>query len=269
MLHQYNVDPDGSPDDAPQEALSEVDLSADPHVILYRDLRWINIEAGCLHLSCVAAKKLLTPLDSAPRHDTMLDGALLCESAGGDPEYAAVTGAMYDLIRTRRTLEEAQRQLQNVFTGDLKVQTEDRLARHAAEANALIGVFETVLARDLPRQPHLIRQRRLTALLRDTMTVIDMVQKTRHTIDSVDMDSGLRGKFETHRTTLYQMRSAIRRWRDNPSQKMARHMEHCVTQSNLVRDGLEDLRVNTKRHLQRMGVEFFDRGGNVVPFLTT
>lgn len=265
MIDHYDVDPDGVHDGPRQEALS--DLSADPHVILYRDLRWINVEAGCLHLSCVAAKKLLTPLDSAPRHDTMLDGALLCESAGGDPEYAAVTGAMYDLIRTRRTLEDAQKHLQNVFTGDLKVQTEDRLARHAAEANALISVFETVLARDLPRQPHLIRQRRLTALLRDTIAVIDMVQDTRHKIDSIDMNSTLREEFETHRTTLYQMRSAIRRWRDNPSQKMERHMELCVRQSDNLRNGLEELRARTKRHLQGMGVLFFNRCGTVVPAL--
>lgn len=268
MLYEYEVDPDGVHDDPPQSASSTLDFSADPNVTLYRDLRWINIEAGCLQLSCIAAKKLLTPLDSAPRHDTILEGQLLCESAGGDPEYAAVTSAMYDLIRTRRTLEEAQKQLQNVFTGDMKVQTVDRLARHAAEANALIGVFETVLARDLPRQPHLIRQRRLTALLRDTVTVIDMVQETRHKIDSVDLDSGLREEFETHRTTLYRMRSAIRRWRDNPSQKMARHMEACVEQSNTVRNGLEKLRAGTKRHLQGMGVMFFDRCGNTVPGLT-
>lgn len=266
MIHQY-IEPDGAHDDPRQEALSEAGLSADPNVILYRDLRWINVEVGCLQLSCLAAKNQLAPLDAAPRHDTILEGELLCESVRSDPEYAAATGAMRDLMRTLRILEEAQKQIQNVFTGDLKVQTEDRLARHAAEADALLGVLDTLLDRDLPRQPHLIRQRRLTALLRDTITVIDMVQDTRQKIDSVDLDSALRAEFETHRTTLYQMRSAIRRWRDNPSQKMARHLELCVKQSDTVRNGLEELRVRTKQHLQGMGVAFFDRCGNVVPAL--
>lgn len=242
--------------------------TVDAHVLLHKDLLWINIEASSLRLSCRLAFEKLSALDAAPRHDTVLDEETLSNIRGLNSERVVLNSAMMDLLRSLDALWSAERRLKSVFHGSKRVKTADRLARHRAETEALLAAFDELIDEPLPNQPHMIRQHSLQSLICSADIVLERVESLRAQLDEQLLDKHVGYQWQKHVADLYRLRSALRRWRDNPSQKMTGNLTRARDQSESIANGLEALRAATMLHCQRMGVQFIGRGGSVLPMKT-
>lgn len=237
--------------------------TVDAHILLHKDLLWINIEASSLRLSCRSALEQLSPLDAAPRHDAVLDQETLSNVRGLNSERAVLNSAMSDLLRSLDALWSAERRLKSVFHGSKRVKTADRLARHRAEAEALLAAFDELIDEPPPNQPHMIRQRSMQSLICSADIVLERVEILRSQLDEKLLSKHIDDQWQKHVAGLYRLRSALRRWRDNPSQKMTRNLTRARDQSESIANGLEALRDATMLHCQRMGIKFFNRAGPV------
>jgi hypothetical protein len=237
--------------------------TVEAHCQLHKHLLWINIEASSLRLSCRVALEQLSPLDAAPRHDAVLDDETLAKFRSVNSEGVVLNGAMTDLLRSLDALWSAERRLKSVFHGSKRVKTADRLCRHRAEAEALLVAFDELIDEPPPNQPHMIRQRSMQALICAADIVLEKVETLRTQLDEKLLAKHIDDQWQKQVADLYRLRSALRRWRDNPSQKMTCNLTRARAQSESIANGLEALRDATLLHCQRMGVKFFNRAGPV------
>ncbi len=237
--------------------------TVEAHVLLHKDLLWINIEASSLRLSCRSALEQLSPLDAAPRHDAVLDEETLAKLRGLNSERVVLNSAMTDLRRSLDALWSAERRLKFVFQGSKRVKTADRLARHRTEAEALLVAFDELMDEPPPNQPHMIRQRSMQSLICSADIVLERVEVLRKQLDEKLLAKHIDDQWQKHVADLYRLRSSLRRWRDNPSQKMTCNLTRARDQSESIANGLEALRDATMLHCQRMGIKFFNRAGPV------
>lgn len=170
-------------------------------------------------------KKRLTPLDDAPRHDTMLDESSLSRVY----EYTYPGRAVADVSRALKlSIEQMEGAMDNslrgMFSGELKVQLEDRLVRHIGEGRALLDLFITVgNERRRANQPFAIRQHFLSGILLRLNPFLAEFQSVRKAADTEkDVEPQLKQFLLALEGRLFRLRAEIRRCRDNPSQKLAK-----------------------------------------------
>jgi hypothetical protein len=209
----------------------------------------------------VAARELL-PLDSLPRHDSQV------ESPSGDwleschRALREVSGAA--LGKSIKSLQQVVDGTKGYLNGNLKVRLGDRLARHLEEAQEIERLLNESLA--VPpelNRPYQIRQALVGQLFIDLNQGIAIVNALRRTFPTRVLEDGVFARLYSFEGELYRIRATLKRWRDNPSQKLGRKMMELSARFTAVRHGLVDLRSDTKHQCEDLGVVFWNRHGPV------
>jgi hypothetical protein len=234
------------------------------HRSLLSGLLGIEMKIRQLYLACELAHQQLRVLDGAPRHDTLLD----------DETVKTLTAWPYDALRNNLSAVEeelktsewrlcrASEHIRGYFTGDLKVQAEDRLNRHLAEANKLLALFSELRSEyQPPNRPYLIRKQTLSGLLPLLSVIKDLLRDVRVTMKQEELDRKSYCALEGLIATAFRLRAQVARWRDNPSQKMAQKIDAWFEQVKAFREAFRTLHARSMLECLRDGVKIPGRGG--------
>lgn len=239
---------------------------AEPEVemlALWKGLEVLPANMQYLRLSLEMACHDLIPLDSLPRHDSEIE----------DGKYISCLRCWNRSLHTvsKRTLGVSNRELEDLvssirgcFQGDLKVRLEDRLQRHLAEARELQQLFEAELATEPPmNRPYQIRQAILAQLYIGISELVESATALRRSFDASLLESGHFKELYLIEGELYRMRASIKRWRDNPSQKLGGKMTEFKEHFSALGQRIVDLRSDVKHSCEQLGLRFLNRAGPV------
>jgi hypothetical protein len=182
-------------------------------------------------------------LDNVPRHDQFVDEATWRE-VGYDPWRQrevdcdpllrdAMAGITQSLTLCLSELKKAQDAASGIFQGNLRGKTEGALSRRANEIDQMLVFFKQLQeeGESLPRQPYLIRQRRLSISLNYLRReLLEPVRTWRKSLDRQVLGSAFCERAIDQEAILLRVRATLGRLRDNPSQKMGRKLDECVKQ---------------------------------------
>lgn len=209
---------------------------------------------------------LFERLDDHPRHDTILsDDQLKALGFRTDRRFTA-DSAERSLSASIKLMRSELAKLQGRFEGQLKVGTEDRFKRLIEEAEQLRDVFSE-LADNGPvlRQPYSIRR----AQLIDVLLVIDPLVEYFVLMQRQFARSSLPAPFWTavRRITsiLLRTRADLRRWRDNPSQKLGSKMAGCNSDVGTMVAEFQRLRNEAMERCRDFDIAFYNRVGVIPP----
>ncbi|HEY9760198.1 MAG TPA: hypothetical protein V6C97_33890 [Oculatellaceae cyanobacterium] len=236
----------------------EVELLA-----LWKGLKVLPTDMQSMWLSLEMACRDLVPLDSLPRHDSVVENG----------KHTSWLRSCNRSLRTvsKRTLGVSNRELEDLassikgcFQGDLKVRLEDRLQRHLAEARELQGLFEAELSTELPmNKPYQIRRAILAQLYIGMSELVETATSLRRLFDASLFESGHFRELYLIEGELYRMRASIKRWRDNPTQKLGGKMTEFKERFSALGQRTTDLRSDVKHSCEELGVRFLNRAGPV------
>lgn len=238
-----------------------------PYIRLWRGFVHIMPEVESLCQSIRQVRDQFSLIDNAPRHDTMLDEETWHKVWAPPNNFVDwhLDSAARGLDVSLRHITRAARDISGEFKGQDKVRTEDRLARHLAEAKALIEHFRHLqMEIERPRQPYLIRQSSLSRLLLAVASVAEQTTLLRRSFTSEELPGDLLPVLAAQEAALLRLRATVARWRDNPSQKVTRKLEGCLEQVITIKERLNDLREVYYVEVKRLGVKFFNICGPVV-----
>jgi hypothetical protein len=172
-----------------------------------------------------------------------------------------------DLRLSNRALESASRAAKGSFRGESKNRVEGLLARHATMAEHVLQVFEELVDElEVSRLPYQIRQAELSPLAKSACKIADALVNLYRTADKDAVDADLLQALLRQQQSALQVRAALGKLRDNPSQKVAEHLETCLTKMTAVRQGL----LLILRDLADQGqIRFVTRDGQEIDFKQT
>ncbi len=249
-------------DDRPHQGLEGTQTLTEencPTLRFWRGLKPLTDQVEFLlnHTSIVT--KSLVLLDDAPRHDSILSAPVLAAINKSVYRFPAQR-AHNRLAHSLSVIDEAFAGLKNVFRGDMRAKYYDRLARHRAEAQNLVALFEE-MPRDNANQPFAIRQNLLAPLYHHFTDLLDQVTPVRRSVMNDPLPGVLFAQLKEAEAELFRLRACVARWRDNPSQKLGKKMEDCVKRMEVVWQTFVRLKQNGQYECQLLGIKFANRQG--------
>lgn len=202
-------------DSARQKAASE-------HAVCLNHLLGLNVKMSGLVRACEGSYRRISPLDTMPRHDSLLDAGFMDETFSSAVDFSeALVAALASLKTSQHQISLALERICGCYTGSQKQRSEERLRRHRSEAEKLVSLFEQLRADyESPNRPFLVRKQILSSLLPKFTVVIDLLHSMRVELKALGAGEDI-GDFEDEARKL---RAQVARWRDNPSQKIGHNM---------------------------------------------
>jgi hypothetical protein len=187
---------------------------------------WKNLEISLkvLRMNAATAVDVITVVDRAPRHDSLLDNASTREIAQRCKQAALIQRVQMSIQDASTIIAQALSAVAGNFHGELRVRTEDRISKHLKDTIDLLGSLEeTRELISMPQQPFLVRQLFLSDMLIYIPPVLRYLKDLRVYLGSVP-DDQLLAKVAAFETRLNRMKAVVTRWRDNPSQRVSRRL---------------------------------------------
>ncbi|MBU6454123.1 MAG: hypothetical protein KGS72_20250 [Cyanobacteria bacterium REEB67] len=238
-----------------------------PHWILLRRLRRVleDTSVGLLQMRWTQQQFVL--VDNAPRHDTALDQATmnaihsLTRSNRGDAKHRGLR----ELTHSLTVLEPLLANIRGIFRGEEKIQIEDRLERHVHEARRLAESFHNLPTMEgHPNQPYAIRQHCMADIVLSVTDLTSKLKLLRRELKELGLPEAEQAILFEQEARLYRLNALFKKWRDNPSQKLAGKLLNCADNFEQIRIALEKLRSASRQECLRQGIHFMGRCGEII-----
>lgn len=243
------------------------DTSIDAQVLLFKGLDERFLDVSGLQLSCRISRDQMEILARFRRHDSQLDDEtwkMMMSHPYGD-YLRPLQNANRELGLALSNVSRAFSHISGAYHGELKVKSEDRLARLLAEFESLSDDFGDMQENlPMPRTPCHVRQQALSMLNRDFQIVIDQISDLRSCFTADEIGEDMHGKLLAQEEELRRVKAMVAKCRDNPSQKMTEKSKQIHQRVSAVFDALQSLRLECKEALKRRGFQFYNRCGHPV-----
>ena len=242
----------------------ELGPNSNTYFVLYKAMGLVAGQVNGLEFSCDMAQRRLSLLENLPRHDVTIDDETW--KAISDLRYDAI-GASFDSIQRDLKLcvnhiQQAAQSTRGLFKAELKVKVEDRIQRHKRDTEALMAELNQLAdEHQVPRQPYLIRQATLSAVLVDFAGTVEMSREFRNTLDPNGIHNQARAALTEQEAVVLRLKIPLAKWRDNPSQKMGDTLQDTREQLLAVVDELRKHQAAALYECKLAGVVIYNRAG--------
>lgn len=231
-------------------------LTENPHFTLRNNLISSQLGQGELKTRTRFVAELMEILDGYPRHDSEIDETTWRRISRqpyhfpGEPLWSACE-ELQDALRLSR---KAMELVQGSSYGDLKVKTEDRLERHIHESERMLAdLTQLCWQQSCPRKPYQIRQGSLSALLRTISLTGDSLASLRKKLKGSRLNEPFYQCLCRWDDQIRSMKARIRKWRDNPSQKLGNKMRAIHESILIIDDEIDQVRTECLQILYKEG----------------
>jgi hypothetical protein len=244
-----------------------VSSDSNPHYVLLRRLRPI-LDGASQFLNQLHWKhQQFILVDNAPRHDSELD-AVTMESIhrlNRSNRSDAIFRGQRELLHSLTALEPLLASIRGVFRGEEKTLIEDRFERHVQEARRLAESLKNLPSIEGdPNQPYAIRQHGMADLVLSVSELSGQLTFLRRELKELGLPEGPQSILFEQEGRLYRLNAQFKKWRDNPSQKLAGKIVNSAETFKQIKIALGDLAHASHQECLRQGMRFIGRGGEII-----
>jgi hypothetical protein len=245
-----------------QQKIPDTDeVNGHPHYELFAGLRHICHDMQVLHVGFEVTRELFEILDNIPQHAQPLDEATLRSIQ--DVRWAFPFIRLDDQVKNALwSLVSARHHIEGHFEGEPKIEIEDRLQRIVAETAELKQECERLRNAMLnASQPYLIRQANLDSLRLVSRPIVVQITDLLHSTTPKGVGQELYDRLNKHAALLRGVMAALAKWRDNPSQNMAKVFTRCYANWVSTYRDLGAMAEEAEQECRKSGLRYMTRFG--------
>ncbi len=220
---------------------------------------------SCLHTQGEQTCNVIAALNDVVRHDMVLDDELwqiVNNMQGGTKEADALNFTLRELETIGERLKATSKRIRGVFRSTHRATIEERLDRFIKQQEDMIASFKGCLDDfAMPQTAYQVRQYVLSQLVLQLDAVLEVVTPLRRKINDLPLPEELRQRIHANEATYLRARSQIKKWRDNPSQRLGAKVKETFMLLVKAGEDMACMKDESYHAISKLGAIFYCRTG--------